>query len=295
MAICLICRAWSFLGDTVVDLPRTHEHSATNNYRPLMGKTQANRRHAYYNSRLRWPHRLRQSGMRRMALSADEHRAPAHHRERELMGHREAGDPARLVALIAGVVLILGSLSLASVWIATNRAGRSSTVAPSLPPAGVIGEASATRAPSPTVRPATIASPPTVPPATSTPVPINPSITAAPSVTPPAPTATVAPPPTGVVATSSPTVAAATPMPAPNLVAVTVEEAFVRDGPSVDSSIIGGVVRGDELLVVGSSDSWYLIRISRASSPGTRIEGNQGWIAQTVVSPPGQPVPPITP
>lgn len=63
----------------------------------------------------------------------------------------------------------------------------------------------------------------------------------------------------------------------------------------MDNSIIGGVVRGDELIVLGSKNAWYLIRISKTVSPGTRIEGEQGWIAQSVVSPPGQPVPTIAP
>ena len=105
-------------------------------------------------------------------------------------------------------------------------------------------------------------------------------------------TATPVPPPTAVAAPASPPVPAATPLP-PVIRVVTALEAFVRDGPSSDNSIIGGVKRGDELVILGSSTSWYLVRIGRAVSPGTRIEGGQGWVAQDVVSPPSQPVPVI--
>jgi uncharacterized protein YgiM (DUF1202 family) len=83
--------------------------------------------------------------------------------------------------------------------------------------------------------------------------------------------------------------------PSANIIRVTAARVYIYDGPSTNNSIIGGVERGDELVVLGSSGAWYLIRINGPETGRTRIEGGQGWIAQNQVSAPSQPVPAIRP
>jgi hypothetical protein len=200
---------------------------------------------------------------------------------------REA-TPGLIGVLLAVVVLVLFGLSLASVWLVARLPGRSSSE--STPPgqAAVVATAtptlSATSAePSATVMPSVIPTPLPAP---------SPTEAVEPTAVPPAPTATAAPPPPEPSATVAPTAA-------DSISVVIVPDVFVRDGPSLQNSIRGGVTNGDELVVLQSSDGWYLVRVSRVSratsQQRSRIEGGQGWIPQDAVSPPSQPVPTVTP
>ncbi len=131
---------------------------------------------------------------------------------------------------------------------------------------------------------------------------VQPTVTStAPVQTLPEPSATAVAAPT---LATTPTVPAATPVPTlvpptgtPSLSIsrVSTPRTYIYDGPSTNNSIIGGVENGDELVVLGSSGTWYLVRMNDPRDGRTRIEGGQGWIAQDQVSPPTQPVPMVNP
>ena len=66
---------------------------------------------------------------------------------------------------------------------------------------------------------------------------------------------------------------------------------LVYAGPSAHSSVIGGVQHGDALDVLGISAGWYLVRLTSAGSALSRIEGDQGWIPEEVVTVPRGVIP----
>jgi len=173
-------------------------------------------------------------------------------------------------------MLILFGLSLGAVLLVSRREAASATLV-------------STPTPSPTT---TIVPPPATPaPAVKagarTPTQLIASTipsTALPMAS-PEPSATTAP----TVTLPSPTVLT------PSESIVTAPSIFVYDGPSTNNSIIGGMQRDDKVVILGSSGTWYLIRVSSTNSPRSRIEGGRGWITQDVVTPPSQALPVITP
>ncbi len=211
-------------------------------------------------------------------------------REKVTMQQTNEGRPVLIIAMIAVVILLLLGASFGAVLLATNQAGIDdslpspsvlaaavSTASPMLSETGAAPSLSATSSP-------TLAPLPTLP---------EPSATLAPP-TPPPPSPTLAPP-TPPPPPPAPTLVPPTATPSVSISVVRAPRAFVYDGPSSNNSIIGGVEQGDELVVLGRSGTWYLVRVSGAESPRSRIEGGQGWIAQDLVGPPSQPVPVITP
>ena len=198
-----------------------------------------------------------------------------------------------LIALaVAVVVLFLVVVSLGAVLLTSqSRLASDTTVTPSTDP----GSLTTTELPADAGQAATSSSP--VPSATS-----FPSTTIAPTT--PAQTESSQSPATGAPLA---TVPGATPTPVvaptiPNSTVLTPAEstvvapsAFVYDEPSSTASLIGGVQQGDTVVILGSSGTWYLIQVSSTSSPRSRIEGGQGWIAQDAVRSPNQQVPVITP
>jgi hypothetical protein len=134
-----------------------------------------------------------------------------------------------------------------------------------------------------------------VPSATTPPPPVPPTLTAVPSSTAPAPSPTRAPSPTARVASPPPTLVPPTKTPSASISHVIAARVYVYDGPSANNSIIGGVDRGDELVVLGSRGAWYLVRINGPEPGRTKIEGGQGWIPRDQITPPSQPVPAIEP
>jgi hypothetical protein len=204
---------------------------------------------------------------------------------RELMRREREATPGLIGVLLAVVVLVLFGLSLGSVWLVARLPGRTNSAGPPPTPVAVVATSTPTLA-------ATSAVPTTTMPPSAIPTPLpapSPTEAVAPTPALPEPTATAVPPPPEPSATVSPT-------PGESISVVTVPDVFVRDGPSLESSIIGGVTNGDELVVLRSSGAWYLVRVNRATSEQrSRIEGGQGWIPQDAVSPPSQPVPTATP
>ena len=208
-----------------------------------------------------------------------------------------AQNESRLVLIavaVAVVVLLLFAVSLGAVLLVSRSSG-AFDAAVTTPP-GPDSRAT-TELPAEAGQSATSSSP--VPsatsllPATATIAPTTPAPTETPQLL-----ATVAPLATVPAATPTPVVAPTIPSPTvltPAESTVAAPSAFVYDGPSSNASIIGGVQQGDNIVILGSSGTWYLIQVRSTASPRSRIEGDQGWIAQDAVRPPGQPVPVITP
>ena len=95
----------------------------------------------------------------------------------------------------------------------------------------------------------------------------------------PAPTATPAPTPTPVVITGT----------------VKGLGGNIRSSPQLGDNVIGLVNAGDELIFLGVSGDWYLVRLGNSVAEGSRIEGVQGWVSNIVVNEPSGTVPEITP
>ena len=181
---------------------------------------------------------------------------------------------------IAVTVLLLLVLSLGAVLLVSQSGVASDvTVTPSTGP----GTLATTEPPADADQLAT--SPSRVPPATSlppatisptTPTPAVPVVTRTPAVAPTFP----------ILTPTVPTLAESV---------VTAPSAFVYDKPIIMNSVIGGIQRDDKIVILGSSGTWYLIRVSSTNSARSKIEGGQGWIVQDAVSPPSKPVPEITP
>jgi len=69
----------------------------------------------------------------------------------------------------------------------------------------------------------------------------------------------------------------------------------VRSAPSLGNNVIGLVNRGDQVIFLGVSGDWYLIRLGSTVAPTSRIRGEQGWVSRIVVDDPPQPVPTVQP
>ncbi len=219
------------------------------------------------------------------------------------MQHNDQGRPLLIVVMVAliGLALLLisfGAVLLVANWVESDASlptpgqiAERSTPAPALSETDAVPSVSATL--TSTVAPSSLELvPSTVTSTTSPPSPtvVPPSATSAPSPTVVPPTATRAPTVVPPTATRAPTATATV-----SISVVTVPLAYVRNGPSTDNSIIGGVEQGVQLVVLGSSGTWYLVRVHGVGSSRSRIEGGQGWIAQTLVSPPSRPVPLLRP
>ena len=115
-------------------------------------------------------------------------------------------------------------------------------------------------------------------PAAATPTSAPPTPTPAPAAapTPAPPDAAAAPPPNGPTGT------------------VRARAANVRSAPSLGNNVIGYVYAGDDIVFLGSSGEWFLIRLGDKKSDRSRIRGDQGWIARSSVNAPPD-VPAIAP
>lgn len=234
------------------------------------------------------------------------------------MQHDDQGRPVLVLTMLVLIVLVLFMMSAGVGWLVATWTGGSRSVptrlgpvaglpaasptpsvAGSAPSSGASAAASLVPSPTQFVQPTVTT---TLPALTSAPSPSSvpptnapPSPTFEPSPTSAPPSPTNAPSSTPPAATSGPTEVIATATPALSISVVNVPRAFVYDSPSGNQSIIGGVERGDELEVLGQRSTWYLVRVYRAASPRSRIEGGQGWIAQDEVQPPSLPVPVLAP
>lgn len=65
---------------------------------------------------------------------------------------------------------------------------------------------------------------------------------------------------------------------------VKVPEGNVRSGPGTDNRIIGTVNQGDQLIFVGRSGTWYLVRLGDSVSARSRIAGEQGWVSSILIN-----------
>jgi hypothetical protein len=92
------------------------------------------------------------------------------------------------------------------------------------------------------------------------------------------------------VATSTPQ---ATPAASVITSTVKVANGNVRSSPGL-SQVIGIVNQGDELVFLGVSGDWYLVRLGDKKSENSQIRDGQGWVSRIVVNEPSQPVPTIT-
>lgn len=156
--------------------------------------------------------------------------------------------------------------------------------APTAPPTSPTFTAAPSATPTPTV---------TLPHAS--PTRPQPSATAAPTDAPatpaPEPTPTPVPPPADPPAP----VAEAPPAPAEITTTVSFVGGLVRSSPGIGDNVVGTVYQGDDLIVLGASDDWYLVRLGQTRSERSNIGGDQGWISRDLVNPPSQPPPLITP
>ena len=125
------------------------------------------------------------------------------------------------------------------------------------------------------------------------PAPAPAPATPTPTSAPPSATPTSAPPP----ATPTPVPAAAPPAsPPPNgpVGTVRLRAANVRSAPSLGNNVVGYVYAGDDIVFLGSSGDWFLIRLGDKKSNRSRIRGDQGWVSRVAVNAPPD-VPGIAP
>lgn len=69
----------------------------------------------------------------------------------------------------------------------------------------------------------------------------------------------------------------------------------VRSAPELGNNVVGLVNRGDELIFLGASGDWYLVRLGDKVSSQSYIRPGEGWVSSIVVNEPSQKVPPATP
>lgn len=69
----------------------------------------------------------------------------------------------------------------------------------------------------------------------------------------------------------------------------------VRSAPELGNNVVGLVNEGDELIFVGVSGDWYLVRLSDNVSDRSYIRPGEGWVSSIVVNEPTATVPPATP
>jgi hypothetical protein len=80
--------------------------------------------------------------------------------------------------------------------------------------------------------------------------------------------------------------------PTPELEGTARVNANVRSSPTAnENNIIGGLGAGDAIYFLEQRGDWYRIRPVPGRSPGSTIQGDEGWAHATVVNPPSEPVP----
>ncbi len=89
--------------------------------------------------------------------------------------------------------------------------------------------------------------------------------------------------------------AAATTTTGPNVGTVRAGTGNVRSSPALGDNIIGLVNGGDQVIFLGSSGDWYLIRLGDKKSDSSHIRGGEGWVSRIVVNEPAAPVPTTRP
>ena len=67
---------------------------------------------------------------------------------------------------------------------------------------------------------------------------------------------------------------------------VRAEVANVRRDPAPVSPIVGTVARSDELIVIGTEEGWYQVRLGERHAPQSALRGGQGWIWGELVNTP---------
>lgn len=101
----------------------------------------------------------------------------------------------------------------------------------------------------------------------------------------------------GASATAGSSRTAAATMTSSSLITGTVRAATgnVRSTPALGNNIIGLVNQDDEVIFLGVSGDWYLIRLGAKKSDKSFIRGNEGWVSKIVVNEPDKPVPTARP
>jgi hypothetical protein len=102
----------------------------------------------------------------------------------------------------------------------------------------------------------------------------------------------------GVDVTATPEITATAEAAAPaGVITATVRAASgnVRSAPELGNNVVGFVNEGDELVFIGSSGDWYLVRLGEKVSQRSYIRPGEGWVSRIVVNEPSQPVPPAAP
>lgn len=120
---------------------------------------------------------------------------------------------------------------------------------------------------------------------------------AATATTTPTIAATVAPTLSATTAPPTPTTAPATATPTTTSIVTTVlsSAANIRNAPSPESTIVGSVRQGDQLIIIAATGDWYLVRLGVERAADSTLTTGQGWIAKPLVITPLQTVPTITP
>ncbi len=90
----------------------------------------------------------------------------------------------------------------------------------------------------------------------------------------------------------------ATPTPSitatPEIIGRVTTNANIRSGPGTQHSVIGAARQGDELVLLAESNGWYRVRLGANVSPESRINGDEGYIAQSLVDAPDTSLPPAS-
>jgi HEAT repeat protein len=109
----------------------------------------------------------------------------------------------------------------------------------------------------------------------------NPDVAADEDTTPtPTPTAETTPTPS-IVAT-------------PELIGRAMSNANIRSGPGTENPVVGSARQGDELILLAESGGWYRIRLGANVSSESRLQGDVGYIAKSLVEAPNTNVPTAT-
>lgn len=79
---------------------------------------------------------------------------------------------------------------------------------------------------------------------------------------------------------------------APREVITTVtSNANVRGGPGTSFRRIGSVSIGDELVILADAGDWYRVRLGAKKAASSEIQGNEGYIAKSLVAAPSASIP----
>ncbi len=116
------------------------------------------------------------------------------------------------------------------------------------------------------------------------------AVAAAPDVTETETTATETVEPTATAAASSePSLA-----PTTDIIGRVTANANIRSGPGPTNAIVGSAKKDDELILVAQSGDWYRVRLGSKVSSASRIDGDEGYIAKSLVQAPDASLPAAT-